>query len=204
MLFMRYESLREYIRLYPVISTLMILNILAFVAMLIVGSPNSGKTLVEFGAMYTLTPYDTQYWRYLTSMFLHHGFEHFIFNSFALFVFTPPMERILGKIRFVFLYLLSGIAGSYLSQLLYPEWPPVVSVGASGAIYGVFGAFACLFLLRKQMFDKGSRTTLTVMLVMGFLYSIFIPNINIYAHLGGFIAGFIMLWIMLQLRQLRS
>lgn len=202
MMFMRYESFREYIRLYPIVSVLIMINIAVYAAMLIVGSPYDVETLVRFGAQYSLPPFDTEYWRWITSMFIHGNFEHILFNCFALFVFTPPMERMLGKIRFILLYFLSGIAASLLSQMMYPKWPPVISVGASGAIYGVFGAFACLFLLRKPLFDRGSRTTLTVMLVMGFLYSLLIPQVNLYAHLGGFIAGFLILWGLLQFNRI--
>lgn len=199
MMFLRNESFKEYIRLYPIISLFLLINIVVYLMTLVLGGSDRGVTLVQFGAQYTLPPYDTQYWRYVTSMFLHGNFEHILFNGFALFVFTPPMERILGKIRFLILYFVSGFAGSLLGQWMYPAWPPVISVGASGAIYGVFGAFACLFLLRKHLFDRGSRTTLTVMLVMGFIYSILIPNVNLYAHLGGFIGGFIVMAILLQL-----
>lgn len=194
-MFMRYENLGQYLRLYPVVSALIVINIVVYAAMWIVGSPYNAVTLVEFGAQVNAPPYDTQYWRLITAMFLHGSFEHILFNCFALFVFIPPMERILGKLRFIGLYVCSGIAGGLLSQWLYTGL--VVSVGASGAIYGIFGAFACLFLLRKHLFDKGSRTTLTVMLVMGFLYSVLIPQVSLFGHLGGFLGGFILMALLL-------
>jgi len=201
MLFLRYESLKEYIRLYPVTALLLLVNIAVFIAMLIAGDPRSHETLIRFGAQLNIPPYQTEYWRYLTALFVHIGFEHLLFNGFALFVFAAPLERLLGKLPYLLFYLGSGVAGNLFSQLMARE--AYVSAGASGAIYGVFAAFAYLSWLRKDLFDRQTRTAVTVMLVIGVVYSFLVPQVNLYAHLGGMIGGFLIMHIMLHARQKR-
>lgn len=66
-------------------------------------------TLLKFGAVWKQEPYASETWRLATAMFLHSGFQHLLFNMFALFVFAPPMERILGSFKYAVLYLLSGL-----------------------------------------------------------------------------------------------
>jgi rhomboid protease GluP len=201
MLFLRYESLKEYIRLYPVTALLLLVNVAVFIAMLIAGDPRSHETLIRFGAQLNIPPYQTEYWRYLTALFVHIGFEHLLFNGFALFVFAAPLERLLGKLPYLLFYLGSGVAGNLFSQLMARE--AYVSAGASGAIYGVFAAFAYLSWLRKDLFDRQTRTAVTVMLVIGVVYSFLVPQVNLYAHLGGMIGGFLIMHIMLHARQKR-
>jgi membrane associated rhomboid family serine protease len=72
-----------------------------------------------------------------------------------------------------------------------------VSAGASGAIYGIFAAYAYLSWLRKGLFDKQTRSTVNVMLAIGLIYSLLVPKVNLYAHLGGFIGGFLILHVMI-------
>jgi len=197
MIFLRYESPKEYIRLYPVTTIILLINIALYVAMWVVGSPYDKDTLIRFGAHVNVAPFHTELWRYIAAQFLHIGFEHLLFNSFSLFVFAAPLERLLGKLRYIGLYLGSGIAGGLLSQLLSKGI--VVSAGASGGIYGVFAAFAYLSWLRKDLFDQATRKTVITILIIGFVYS-FMPQVNLFAHLGGFIGGFLILHIMLYMR----
>ena len=199
MMFLRYEKLSDYIKYYPVTTVLLLMNIAVFAAMLIVGSPYNTDTLIRFGAQVNVPPYQTEFWRYITSLFIHIGFEHLLFNCFALFVFAPPLERILGKIRYIVFYLGSGFTGNLVSQLL--DTNVHVSAGASGAIYGIFAAFAYLGWLRKDLFDKQSRLTVRTMLIIGIVYSFIVPKVNLYAHLGGLAGGFLILHIMLHWRR---
>lgn len=190
MIFLRYESFRQYLRLYPVTSTLLFINVLLFIIMSFSGGSKNPQTLIEFGAMFHHPEFSGQIWRYFTSMFIHIGFDHLLFNSFALFLFSPPLERILGKLKFLVVYIGSGIAGNILSVLLITS--VTVSAGASGAIYGVFGAFIFISLYRKRLMDEQSRKTLYIILIIGVIHSIFNPVVNIYAHFGGFIGGILL------------
>ncbi len=194
MLFLRYESLREYLRLYPVTTLVLLINLALFAAMTLAGGSANPETLLRFGALVNEYPYTEQWWRYVSSLFLHIGFNHILFNGFAIFVFGPPLERLLGKIRYAVFYLASGIGGNALSEALYAE--PHISAGASGSIFGIYGAFLYFALFRKHLLDRPSRQTIVTIVAIGLVYSFVVPHINIYAHIGGGICGFLLVSIL--------
>jgi rhomboid protease GluP len=189
MLFLRRETFRQYIRFYPVTCIILALIVVLFLAMEITGSSTSDRTLLDFGAMYSYSGETHEWWRYLSSMFLHIGLQHLLFNGFALYVFAPPLERLLGPLHYTVFFLLSGFAGNALS-MLFSE-PPFLSAGASGAIYGIYAAYLYLAIFHKHVLDEGTRKTVTMILVMGLIFSIVVPRVNLYAHAGGFLGGFI-------------
>ncbi|AJY73372.1 rhomboid family intramembrane serine protease [Paenibacillus beijingensis] len=193
MIFLRYESFRGYLKAYPVTSVIIALNALAFVLLTIAGSSTDLRMLIRFGAF--IQTFDDPYglsepWRYVTSIFLHSGFQHLFFNLFSLLVFAPPLERLLKPLRYAGFFLLCGVAGNLASALIVAG--NMLSVGASGAIYGVYGAFLYIALLRKASLDESSRKTVYTILIFGVIYSFISPGINIWAHLGGGIAGFVL------------
>ncbi|GAB3120052.1 rhomboid family intramembrane serine protease [Streptomyces calidiresistens] len=131
-----------------------------------------------------------EWYRLLTSAFLHQQFWHIGFNMLALWFLGPNLEAALGRARFLTLYLLSALAGSTLSYLLAA--PNQLSLGASGAIFGLFGAMAVL--LRRLRYDM---RPILVLLVINLVIT-FLPGLNIawQAHLGGLIAGAVIAWAM--------
>jgi membrane associated rhomboid family serine protease len=123
-----------------------------------------------------------EYYRLITSAFLHASVLHILFNMYALFLVGPTLEAALGRLRFVALYLLSALGGSTLAYLLMP--PGQIVVGASGAIFGLFGA---LFVVTKRMGSDSSGVVgiIAINLVLSFV----LPNISWQGHLGGLITG---------------
>lgn len=184
MIFLRYENFREYIRLYPVISFILAINIAVMLLDFVFG-----KRIVLYGAVSNFPGLINDWWRYITSIFIHGGFGHLLFNCFSLYLFGPYLERLLGRIKFVGLYLASGIVGNMFTVLLMKKL--TFSVGASGAIYGLFGAYLFMVLYRKRYIDAQSSKVVLIILAIGVVYSLIVPQINILAHLGGFIAGFL-------------
>ncbi|TBL81310.1 rhomboid family intramembrane serine protease [Paenibacillus thalictri] len=197
MLFLRNEKFSDYIRLYPITSLILTVNIGLFIAMTLLGGSQNQETLLRFGALVNDPPFISEYWRYIASCFLHIGFDHLLFNMFSVLVFAPPLERLLGKAQYTLLYLGSGFLGNVASVLLSQK--VLLSAGASGAIYGVYAAYIFLGLFRRQMLDPSSRKTIYIVVGIGVVYSIFMPQINYYGHLGGFVGGFI-LFCMMRLR----
>jgi rhomboid protease GluP len=189
MIFLRRETFRQYIRFYPVTSLILGIFLVLFFAMEWVESSTSVETLVDFGAMYSMQGESHEWWRYISAAFLHIGFQHLLFNGFALYVFAPPLERLLGSWHYAGFFLIAGFAGNAFSMLL--SKPPFVSAGASGALYGLYAAYLYLGLFRKHVLDAGTRQTVTTILIVGLVYSVVVPNVNLYAHLGGFIGGFL-------------
>lgn len=146
--------------------------------------------LMRYGALVHWAPFNTEVWRYVSSMFLHGGFDHLLFNMFAVFVFAPPLEYLLGGLKYAALYFGSGVIGNLASILL--NEPGTVSVGASGAIYGIFGAYLYMIAFTRSMLDPASRKTVQVLLIMGIIYTLLFPRMNVYAHLGGLVGGVIL------------
>ncbi|MPY30603.1 rhomboid family intramembrane serine protease [Streptomyces adustus] len=124
-----------------------------------------------------------QWYRLLTSMFLHGSYIHILFNMLSLWWIGGPLEAALGRVRYLALYFVSGLAGSALCYLIAAPNQP--SLGASGAIYGLFGAMAVL--MRRLNYDMRPMIAL---LVINLLFT-FGPGMNIawQAHLGGLVAG---------------
>ncbi len=138
------------------------------------------NTLIAFG----------EYWRLITSMFLHADFMHIIFNMLALYILGRDIERFYGKRKFLFIYFFSGIFGAITSYVFIPN----MSVGASGAIFGLMGANLYLYKINptvyKRIYGSDFLVLIGINLVLGFVY----PNIDIAGHLGGLVAGFFASW----------
>jgi membrane associated rhomboid family serine protease len=125
---------------------------------------------------------DGDYYRLLTAAFLHASILHIALNMYALYLFGPPVEAALGRVRFAALYLLSALGGSALSYAFAN--PAVPSLGASGAVFGLLGAY--LVLNRRLGRDTSGVMAL---LVINFVFGLIAPNIDWRAHLGGLITG---------------
>ena len=125
---------------------------------------------------------DGEVYRLLTSAFLHGGILHLLLNMYALYMFGPPLEAALGRVRFVVLYVASALGGSALSYAFAAPNQP--SLGASGAVFGLLGAF--LVISRKQRRDTSA---VLVLLVINLGYGFLVPRVDWRAHVGGLVAG---------------
>lgn len=185
-MFIRRENFKQYITLYPVVSSIIALNLIIYLLTLI---PGFGEDLIYAGMSVNALIAAGEWWRIITSMFIHAGFTHVLFNMFSLFLFGPELEKIAGKMRFLTIYFLAGIFGEAATYLT--QDPYYASVGASGAIYGIFGAFAALVYYTRNLFPQLKQIILPL-IVISVIMSFVTPNINIAAHLGGLVAGFIL------------
>jgi len=122
-------------------------------------------------------------WRMITSTFLHSpsSILHILFNMYSLFIFGPVIESLIGRVRFLVLYLVAGFAGSVAVLLLAPTVPVL---GASGAIYGLIGAY---FVITRHL-GRG-QTQLFIVIALNVVLGFVIPNVAWQAHVGGLVAG---------------
>ncbi len=144
-----------------------------------------------FGAKANAAIKAGEYWRLLTPIFLHIGVLHLIFNQYALSIFGREMETIFGTARFAAIYLLSGLFGSLASF----AFNPVISAGASGAIFGIIGAMAAFFLRNRQTLGQMGRDQLRSLLVLiGFnlFLGTAVSGIDNWGHIGGLISGIVL------------
>ncbi len=143
--------------------------------------------LLRYGANYGPLIAAGDYWRLLSSQFLHHGLLHLFVNGYSLFMIVPLVARRLGALGVFWIFLFSGAAGGLASFSFHPE---VVSVGASGALFGLLGAI----LMLEWNSPKGSDgrrvwyLSLTTLLLNVFLGA-FVPNLDHAAHFGGLLGG---------------
>jgi membrane associated rhomboid family serine protease len=125
---------------------------------------------------------DGEYYRLLTAAFMHGGYLHIAMNMYALYLFGPPLEAALGRLRFLTVYLVAAVGGTAVSYAF--SSPDQRSLGASGAVFGLLGAF---FVVNRRL---GRETSgLLVLLAINFAFGFVAQGIDWRAHLGGLIAG---------------
>jgi membrane associated rhomboid family serine protease len=162
--------------LTPVVKVLLALNVAAFLI-------SSGRpSVLNRYAELPIAIADGQYERLLTAAFLHANVLHILFNMMALLIAGPPIERVTGRLRFAGLYLLAALGGSVCSYLF--GRPGVYGVGASGAIFGLFGAY--FVFARSRHADTGGIVGL---IVINLVFSFADPIIDWHAHVGGLVVG---------------
>lgn len=146
-----------------------------------------GSGLLRLGAKVNALIGLGEFWRLLTAMFLHADLMHLIFNMMALYILGRDIERFFGKSKFLAIYFVSGLIGSAASFAFVDS----VSVGASGAIFGLMGANLYLYklnpLVYKRIYGSDLLILIGVNLVLGFIR----PNIDMAGHIGGLIGGFV-------------
>ena len=195
----------------PYIFTIVFLiaNVFVFILTSQSGANENAMVLIKYGAKVN-SYIDTQHewWRFITPIFLHGNIAHLLMNMYGLWVIGPYVERLYGSAKFVFFWVVTGIAGvvaSYLSvqpgvhsssaigRFLFKDNPNVISVGASGALFGLIGVlfvFGIKFRHElpegfKRAFGTGMLPTILLNVAIGFM----IPVIDNAAHMGGLVAG---------------
>jgi membrane associated rhomboid family serine protease len=145
----------------------------------------SGNALAAMGGLYGPAVAAGEWWRIITAAFLHSGLIHLGFNMVALAMVAPPLERALGRTRFGVLFLAALVAGSFGALVASPG---SLTVGASGAIYGLFGAI----LVGQRAAGMSIRSSgIIAILVINLVFTFAVPGISIGGHLGGLAGGLI-------------
>jgi rhomboid protease GluP len=185
----------EDIKRYKLTYTLIILNSIVYLISAFLSQSFTDmdmRTLVDMGALYG--PYTVQqgeWWRLFTAMFLHGGMTHILMNMFSLYIVGRAAEMYFDTKAYLSIYFFSGLLGGLASLYMHPD---AVGVGASGAIFGIFGALAGFFLAHRdkiashsKAFMKDFAIIIGINLVIGFS----IPSVDVSAHVGGLVVGLI-------------
>jgi membrane associated rhomboid family serine protease len=141
-----------------------------------------GSKIFEKGALFGPLVGQGDWWRLITAAFLHYGPIHLGFNMFFLYWIGTPVEQYLGRARFLLVYLVSGLAGSAGALVLSPG---AVTVGASGAIFGILGAALILERQGSYVLGGSAMGLIVINLALGFV----LANVSIGGHIGGLIGG---------------
>jgi membrane associated rhomboid family serine protease len=149
------------------------------------GGADAGRALCErSGGTYLPGVVDGAYWQLVTSMFTHVQVWHIGFNMLALWVLGPQLELAVGRLRFLALYFVSGLAGGAMVLWFAPEFSFGGTLGASGAIFGLMGALAVVALK-----VGGDIRSVLTWIGINFAFTFLVPHISWQGHLGGFLVG---------------
>jgi membrane associated rhomboid family serine protease/Flp pilus assembly protein TadD len=173
----------------------LIANVMVFIAMVLASGPSldfNGEVMVHFGANFGPLTLSGQWWRLLTYMFLHGGLMHIAFNMWCLWDLGALCESLYGRWTFAAIYFATGIAGGLASV----GWNPgVLTVGASGAIFGLAGALISSFYLGEFSVPReaiqGILRSLLFFVGFNVLFGTFVPGIDNACHAGGLVSGLI-------------
>jgi membrane associated rhomboid family serine protease len=162
--------------LTPVVTVLVAVNVVAFLI------SNSRTSVINRYAELPVAIANGQYERLLTAAFLHANLLHILFNMLALVIIGPPVERVIGPVRFAILYLLAALGGSVCGYLFGS--PTVYAVGASGAIFGLFGAY---FVFARSR--RADTSGIVALIIINLVFSFAEPLVDWRAHVGGLVTG---------------
>src|SRR5262245_5053945 len=174
----------------PMTKAFLVINIIIFLLMAFAGGSTNDATLMAFGVKSNAEIAQGQWWRFITPIFIHIGLLHLLFNSYALWIVGPQVEKLYGSASFVVFYVLTGIAGVAGSYVYHPY---SISAGASGAIFGLFGVLLTFGLrYRKSIppfFKRAVGTGVLPVIVINLIIGFTIPQIDNSAHLSGLLMG---------------
>jgi rhomboid protease GluP len=165
----------------------MIIQVALFLLLELQGGSTNTTTLIKFGAKFNPYIYEGEWWRFITPIFLHIGFLHLAMNTLALYFLGPAVEKIFGNTRFLFIYLFAGISGVIASFIFSPN----ISAGASGAIFGCFGALLYFALIYPKLFFRTIGPSVIPVLIFNLIFGFTVSIIDNAGHLGGLAGGFL-------------
>lgn len=187
------EYFKEYYKNHPVTSIIIIINlVMGFLVMFSGGF--SIPNLISWGAIVPpLITEQGEYYRIVAAMALHGSILHLLMNSYVLFYIGGHLEKLLGPKKYLLVYLVSGIISSLF--VVYFGEPNVVTIGASGAIFGVMGGLFMLTIKKASWFHPQTIRSIRNLMVINLIFTFVIPNISVLGHLGGLIAGVLLFFV---------
>lgn len=167
----------------PIITKILItINIVIFLLQLVLG----WDVVASFGANYAPFVKSGKFYVLITSMFIHGNLIHLLFNMYALYIIGPQVESFYGKVKYLAIYFGSGILGALLSDIFLQN---SISVGASGAIFGLLSSIVYFGYHYRAYLDTVIRSQIMPLIIFNLFLGIAIPNIDTFCHIGGLIGG---------------
>ncbi len=185
--FIRNENLEGYIRKFPITMALIVLNIAYFIYIKFFIS-GSG-VLQAWGIFDALKIAEGEWYRLFTAVFTHFDFVHLFLNLISIYLFASIVEQLTSKWKYGLLYLGSGFL-SYV--LVYFFSQAQFTVGASGAVFAVFGALFYLSRKKPYIFDGSAKSTLYIIILFNVVATFIFTGTSIIGHLGGLVAGYML------------
>lgn len=178
-------------------------NVIVFLALSIQGMTEDAEFMLHHGAMYV--PYvaeGDEYYRLFTCMFLHFGFEHLMNNMVVLLIVGWNLEMAVGKVKYLFLYIGSGLCGNVVSAIWdIRTGEYAVSAGASGAVFGMIGALLYVALRNRGRIGDISGRGIAFMVIVTLYYGFSNTGVDNAAHVGGLLSGFLLAVLLYRKRE---
>lgn len=194
-LFIRNEPLKLFLKLYPVTTIILAINLFVYLLFVITGTwqfaPEFAYHVFEFAAGSNDAILNNgAWWQLITPIFLHITFSHILFNAFSLFIFGPALETMLGKTRFATAFLATGVIANIAALFLEPAG--FRHYGASGAIFGLLGIFIYLVIFQRDRISRQDQTIIFVIVLVNLISSFIGADIDVMGHLIGFLSGLVL------------
>lgn len=195
-IFQRSGDWKSFYKNAPVTSIILLINTAFLIVTLVTGGFN-GNNLVDLGAIFP--PYMTEitdYWRIITAAFLHGSMLHFLSNMIiGVLTLSSALERLIGSKKFSFIYFGSMILSGLMVVLLGDQ---VVTIGASGAIFGVLGSLLYITLYRKDMMSPRDMQSIRSLIIINVIFTLLAPGISIWGHAGGLVSGLLLSFLIIK------
>ena len=188
----------QYYEKNPISTIIIFINVMMAMVVLVTGGFNDLVNLIEWGALYPpFISVNNEWYRLITAMFLHGSLLHLFFNMYVLFYLGALLERMLGnKWLYVIFYLASGLIAS-IAVFAFGN-PNVVTVGASGAIFGIIGALFITTYLKPYYFNPYFVRSIRSLTFINIALTFIIPQVSFYGHIGGLLSGFLLYFLIVK------
>lgn len=175
-------------------TVIIVINVAVFLILSLFGDTEDAVFMLQHGAMYEpMVTQQHEFYRIFTSMFLHFGITHLLNNMVLLGALGWSLELEIGKMRFLIIYLVSGIGGNLLSLYFgISAETYAVSAGASGAIFGLMGALLYVVIANRGRLGRLSGRGMLFMVILSLYFGFTSSGVDNWAHIGGLITGFVM------------
>lgn len=177
---------------FTVNNFIILVNVVVFAVMALKGNTQNTIYLYRCGGITPESLFeDHQVYRLFTSMFMHSGISHLVNNMIVLYFIGGTLEKYIGRVRYLIIYLLSGLLGGLISQIYYMAMAEnVICVGASGAIFGAVGAMLTVVVVNHGRVENFTFPRLIIYVVLSIYLGFMSQGVSLSAHLGGLATGF--------------
>lgn len=165
---------------------IMAICIILFILMELSGGSTNSQTLLKYGANLDVLVKNGEYYRLFTCIFLHIGIMHLLCNMYSLYITGREVENLFGKIKYIIIFILSGIFGSIMSLAFTHN---TISAGASGAIFGLLGALLYFGMHYRTYLGEAIKRSIIPIIVVNLIIGFFAEGIDLAAHIGGLVGG---------------
>lgn len=165
---------------------IMAICIILFILMELSGGSTNSQTLLKYGANLDALVKNGEYYRLFTCIFLHIGIMHLLCNMYSLYIIGREVENLFGKIKYIIIFILSGIFGSIMSLAFTHN---TISAGASGAIFGLLGALLYFGMHYRTYLGEAIKRSIIPIIVVNLIIGFFAEGIDLAAHIGGLVGG---------------